>query len=467
MRATLVIFATALAGCSILVPGPDDFTYDLADAGADGGVDAGARIDAGNRDGGAETDSGPADAGPDAGCRAGELSCGGACTDTQMSVEHCGRCGAPCDPGWVCRSGECHDDPVQVSAAPNHTCARLGSGSVWCWGRNETGQLGVGDFSDSPVPRAVVDLEDAVDISAGGSPFGGWTGTTCAARESSEVWCWGRNDRGQVGDGTTDIRNRPTRVAGLSGAISVDTGGAYACAGLSPAPRMLCWGERPGTAGMTIDLPPAAIPGWPSSAAPATQIEASLTHACLVSDGVVYCWGENTQGQLGDGTTDSRAFASPVLGLDDVVQIAVNPGTTCARQSTGQVWCWGKEDFLGLGRTTTSAEPNPQRLPMVTAATGLFGGSHAFATCVTDTAGAIACWGVDLIEFARLGMPVMAPEPVTIAGTSDVTSVSVASHHACALTTDGISCWGGNASGQLGDGTTDTRLSPTHVVGLP
>lgn len=452
MRCASCIITIALAGCSILVPGPGDFTYDLADAGADGGADAGAPIDAGDRDGGTETDAGSTDAG----CATGERSCGGACVDVQNSNEHCGRCDGTCEPGWICREGGCHDDPVQVSSGPSHTCVRLASASLYCWGANDTGQLGAGDFTASSTPRRVMEVDDAVHVSAGGSPFGGFTGNTCAARRSGEVWCWGRNDAGQVGDGTMDTRNRPVRVVGVSGGLSVEVGLVSTCALLTALPRLVCWGDG---------ASPEPVPGAPIGA-PIDQLAVGATHACVLSEGRVHCWGNNAAGQLGDGSTTNRSTAFPVPGLEDIVEIAVSLASTCARASSGRVWCWGREDLLGLGRTSMSAEPDPQEVSALAGASRLYAGEFASGMCAADPGGDVSCWGKDLAETVRVGSDVYASTPTPLSALRGTTSLSIGVSHACAVIDRRVVCWGANGSGQIGNGSNDPSVDPTAVLGL-
>ncbi|MBX3272347.1 MAG: hypothetical protein KF729_18960 [Sandaracinaceae bacterium] len=460
----VLMLGAAAAGCSLLVASPDDYTYDLTDGAAparDAGPDAAPLPDAA-ADGAVPPDASP-DGGPDAGCVGAEQACGGACVDVQTDLSHCGRCDRACPERWSCRDSDCHDDVVSVSTAPSHTCAALASGAVFCWGKNETGQLGTGDFEDSLVPRRVVGIDDVTSVSVAGNTFGGWTGTSCATRRSGEVWCWGRNDRGQVGDGTLAPQNRPVRVTGVTAAVSVHTAFGYACARLSANPRIRCWGAFRNVAEPpTVDLEATQVSGVPLQ--PVSQLTTSDGHACFTTSGQVYCWGRNQMGQLGD-EGPSRDIAFPVSELVGVVQISSTSFGTCARLDGGEVRCWGRSDLLGVGRVEMVSEHEPQLV--IGEAAGLFGGPASLTTYAVGGASQVLYWGLDQPHFAAAMELRTVARPnayVEIEGLSDI---SVGLSHACSLHAGRVACWGSNAAGQLGDGTMEPRTAPTLVVPFP
>jgi alpha-tubulin suppressor-like RCC1 family protein len=440
----------SLSGCSLLVPGNDGLTPDLVDGG---------QVD---RDGGRDADVEP---GTDAGaaCEAGLTECGDGCVDTQSDLAHCGGCDSACAATDVCREGECFDPVVEVAAGTNHTCAVQASGAVWCWGKNETGQLGTGDFADSSVPRRVVDIDDAIGVTAAGRIFGGFPGVTCVHRSSGQAWCWGFNDSSQLGDATSDVRNRPVRAGSLEGVLRTETGLSGSCALRTADPNLLCWG------GLRTDGTPRTVPegilGLPLPPTRVVDLDMSNGHVCAVDDDEqLWCWGINDSGQLGDGTTTSRAAVARVVpDLTDVVEVATGLVSTCARQSSGQVWCWGMAQMLGVGMTGTDPVTSPQRVTSVSNAIRL----HADQTtmCAIRVDGSVWCWGRDILESERTGTEVMLPEPVELVGLHGSESLAGGFRHLCALTMDGeVVCLGDNGVGQLGDGTMEDRFEPAAVA---
>jgi alpha-tubulin suppressor-like RCC1 family protein len=193
--------------------------------------------------------------------------------------------------------------PVQVAARGSHTCALLETGQVQCWGDNSFGQLGTGASSSAPAPtpRLVVAIDDAVEVAAGSTH-------TCARRRSGEVWCWGSNAFGQVGDGTVrNERPQPTRAGSLTDATQLTAGVDHSCA-LDAAGAVWCWGNNTdGQLGIDNTVPGGVIemptPTRVASLDPADRIGAGDAHTCVrLAGGGYRCWGFNESGQLGDGT---------------------------------------------------------------------------------------------------------------------------------------------------------------------
>lgn len=438
------------SGCSLLVPGNDGLTPDLVDGGQ---VDRDAGRDTGVEPG---TDAGPA-------CESELTECGGDCVDTQTDLAHCGSCDNACAATDVCREGACFDPVVDVAAGPTHACVVRASGAVLCWGTNDFGQLGAGDFEWRKEPHTVADVDDAVGVSAGGLPIGGFNGITCVTRASGQVWCWGANGGGQLGDGTMELRNLPVRAGTLSSVVHAETGAGFSCARRAPVPQVFCWGS------VLLDGPvllePTAVSGLPCSPTSIDAVSVSARHACaLDGDGAVWCWGMNNLGQLGDATTDDSSAARPV-GLSGVVEVVTGLTHTCARQESGQVWCWGSAGQLGVGMSGMTAVSTPQELTTLPNATRIFSGSNALTTCALRPDGSLWCWGVDLVETVRTGTQTFNASPVEQTGFGAVNEVSVGFAYACALRPSGdVACWGENEHGQLGDGTMENRLLPTPVV---
>jgi alpha-tubulin suppressor-like RCC1 family protein len=306
----------------------------------------------------------------------------------------------------------------------SHTCAVKEDGTVRCWGSNAVGQLGngsggTGQFATSPVQ--VVGLTDAVAVAAG-------TSHTCAVRSTGALVCWGSNESGKLGDGTTDARFAPVAVLNTSGTALTGVVG----------------------------------------------VAAGDNHTCAVRvDGTVRCWGAKGSGKLGTGeaaiTAPSfRPTATAVVGLDDAVSVVVGRDHTCALRVTGSVACWGRNFFgqLGIGSSGAAEDSvlrsSPVAVPGLTDVTALAAGGHH--NCAVRANGVVRCWGNN--SFGQIGDGTTAtsrPSPTTVDTLGGVVRLALGFQHSCARRADGdVRCWGRNDSRQVGDLTTTNR--PTHVA---
>ncbi len=339
-----------------------------------------------------------------------------------------------------------------VTAGRTHSCAVTEQGEVMCWGSNVFGQGGK-NLGWAPVPvfgldagveKIDIDFDHACAVVSGGAK------------------CWGNNGFGQLGDGTKTHRPVPTNVSGLtSGVVDIGVGLRFSCA-LTVAGAVKCWGENAGVHSAV----PVVIPGLEQDI---RALSVGGGHACvLTTDHGVKCWGDNRFGQLGDGTTQSRNTPVDVIDLTGNVQ-AVTAGYshTCALMKDGGIKCWGLNGDGQLGDGTRESRTAPVdvlALPpaqMVTA-----GGDH---TCAITIAGALKCWGANHMGQLGNGSQDASSEPVDVAGlTRNVIAVDAGSAHTCAITTFGrTACWGENRNfGQLGNGTTGERFKPDDVIAL-
>ena len=244
---------------------------------------------------------------------------------------------------------------VSVSAGVSHTCAVLNNGTVQCWGNNASGKLGNGTIANSTTPIAVSGISTAVSVSAGNSH-------TCAALNNGTVQCWGLNQYGQLGNGTTTDSSTPVTVSGISTAVSVSAGVSHTCAVLSGG-TVMCWGYNYDGQlghGTTITLPPYGIstPVAVSGISTGVAVSAANAHTCAaLSDGTVKCWGDNSYGKLGNGTTTNSSVPVTASGISSAVAVSTGFFYTCAALSDGSAKCWGAS--LATARRPTHRPLSP------------------------------------------------------------------------------------------------------------
>ena len=356
---------------------------------------------------------------------------------------------------------------AQVSGGNSHTCALTTTGGVKCWGWNESGQIGDSTTrTERPTPVDVTGLGSGVTAIATGGYF------SCALTTAGGVKCWGMNVHGELGDGTTTNRSAPVDVTGLtSGVVAIAAGGSHACA-LTTAGGVKCWGwneyAQLGDDTATDRLTPVDVVGLGSGT---TAIAAGNNHTCaLTTAGGAKCWGFNSAGQLGDNTMTDRLIPTDVAGMGSgVTAIAGGWYQTCALTSAGGVKCWGENSSGQLGDGTTTDRLTPVDVM------GLGSGVTAidtgfFYTCALTMTGGIKCWGANNHGQLGDGTGVPKSSPVGVTGLdSGMAAISLGSGsgHACALTSTGeVKCWGENGYGQLGDNTGGAKLTPVDVVGL-
>lgn len=349
-------------------------------------------------------------------------------------------------------------EAVQISGGESHTCAVTVAHGVKCWGKNNFGQIGDGTKVDRYTPVDVVGLPaGVVSVSAGGSH-------TCAVTATGGVKCWGQNESGQLGNGTTTLALTPVVVANLSSVAAISAGVNHTCA-LTNSGAALCWGygQSLGDGGWVNKAYPVNVVGL---ATDVTSLSAGFGHTCAVTlSGGAKCWGANAHGQLGDGTKTSRFVPVDVTGLTaGVTSIAAGENFTCATTSNGGAKCWGRNNYYQLGDGTMLDRSIPADVQGL-AATAVSVDVGALHGCVLTVTGGVKCWGINSLAETGDGTQSARPTPVSVTGlTSGVTSIGAGNRHNCAvLSTGGAKCWGGGGYGAMGTGTGALALTPADV----
>lgn len=363
---------------------------------------------------------------------------------------------------------------AEIAARGRHTCIRRVGGTVECWGHNMYGELGTGGTGAAATAAVdVVGLTDAVELAAGH-----WH--TCARRAGGTVVCWGLNEHGQLGDGTTTDRHAPVEVVGLTDAVALGSGEWHTCAQRSSG-AWVCWGLNDHGQlgdGTTTDR---HAPVEVSGIGDAVELVGGGFHTCARREaGTVVCWGANDRGQLGDGTTETRSDPVTVVGLTDAVQLTASGeestgGHSCARRETGEIVCWGANDNGQLGDGTTTDRPVPVAVTGITDAIDVAagGGTSAAAetasghTCALREMGTV-CWGEG--GRGQLGNATMldssTPAWVESLGGGHQRIVAGSRHTCVFRVLWPVQCWGANSDGQLGNGSlTEGEAVPGNVLG--
>jgi len=305
---------------------------------------------------------------------------------------------------------------VALRSAWDTVCALSETGTLTCWGDGSQGQLGndrSGDEYSEESPVAVVGLDEVVDFSH--------SGAACAVRSNGSVWCWGGNDSGQLGFTSEacgpyavqldsiiyverDCEERPRQVPGIESALQVGVGTVHQCALLADE-SVVCWGSddtfgelgRGQTYSATPDVPAPVIGlGGVRKVAVGHYFTCALTNA-----GEVSCWGDNGQGGLGRGISSLDLYhdptPGPVVGLGKVTDLAVHYATACAVTEIGEVYCWGQTEFLleypDKPDQTSSVETAPVLIRYVSDAVQV--STQGYVTCAVQTTNALVCWGMN------------------------------------------------------------------------
>jgi len=291
---------------------------------------------------------------------------------------------------------------------------------------------------------------------------------TCAVTSKGAARCWGANEYGQLGNNSTTDSSTPVGVYGLGSKVkNITSGYLHSCA-LTTNGRVWCWGNNTygqlGNNSTTNSARPVAVAGLGRGV---RAIDAGWFDTCAITArGAVKCWGNNSYGQLGNNTTTSSLTPVQVHGLTRGAKaVSASYFHTCAITAKGAAKCWGNNSWGELGDNTANESAKPVGVYGLNKRVKQISAGYT-STCAVTTKGAAKCWGSNL--YGQLGdnSTTTTGKPVNVHGLgSGIKSVKAGGYHACALTTaGGVRCWGLNDEGQLGDNSTISSLKPVVVA---
>ena len=352
--------------------------------------------------------------------------------------------------------------PVQISVGTNHACVVMTSGVVQCWGEGSFGRLGDGDELDRDIPTPVLGLPQppgTVEAVVAG------TATSCAVTATLDVKCWGQ----WVGDGTsvTSVHTSAVETQPVATQVSAGWGGCALVHNGGLSTEVRCWGDdKNGEIGDGLTGVDAKSPRTVKNLSdPQYVTNGGADNCALVPNGGAWCWGYNGNGELGNGTKTSSNVPVPVSGLPlNLAQIAAGFDHTCALLKNGTVRCWGSNNHGQLGDGSTSDSTTPVA---VTGLTGVVQIAVADqATCALTSSGGAQCWGDNVEGELGNGTTTDSHVPVPVSGLSSAVSIGASDGTVCAgLSSGQVDCWGDNSVGELGNGTIGSPpISDTPVT---
>ena len=354
---------------------------------------------------------------------------------------------------------------LSVAGGSHYTCGIRADSSLWCWGWNAFHQLGDGTRTTRLRPERIGTSAGWAEVSAGQD-------STCAVKVDGSLWCWGNNDAGQLGTGDQHDAKMPRRVGTAKDWSRVSVGGdariSFACATKSDGTAW-CWGDDSygqlgdGTPGDRTLIPTevSANAGW-------STVSAGGEHTCgLSADGSAWCWGHGSHGELGDGELGpGHNVALPTRVVGSQIWASIVPGAdfTCGVTDVGSLWCWGSNDRgrLGIGDLGVGRVAEPRRLG--TASDWSAASAGSIHGCATKLDGTAWCWGWGAL--GQLGDRAWtdAPAPVRVQHSSTWTAVDLGEGHSCGIAAHrALWCWGEGGFGAVGDGTTENRSTPVRI----
>nr|WP_240546060.1 hypothetical protein [Paenibacillus artemisiicola] len=349
-----------------------------------------------------------------------------------------------------------------VAGGRGHGLALKQDGTVWAWGLNNYGQLGeYGQSYDRYTPIQVQRLSSVIAIAAGNEH-------SLALESDGTVWAWGNNSNGQIGDGSGRPglgHSAPIQIKNFSSVVAIDSGANYNLA-LKSNGTVWAWGDNSfgqlGDGTTNERHIPVQIQGLDSIVAISTGTEHSMA---LKTDGTVWAWGNNASGQLGDGSTTHRYAPVQVQGIHSAVSIATGGSHSLALKSDGTVWAWGNNSYGQLGDGNTAEQHAPVQVQGLASVTAMAAGVRGGHTLAVRSDGTVWAWGNNASGQLGDGSQINRSSPVQATHLDAVSAIASGTSHSYAVKSDGtVRSWGLNNYGQLGDGSKTSRFSPVPIA---
>jgi alpha-tubulin suppressor-like RCC1 family protein len=347
-------------------------------------------------------------------------------------------------------------------AAFAHTCV-VSNGRLACWGENQGLQLGVGDREPRSTAVWTAEFDDFVQVCAGEAH-------SCALRGDGPLFCWGENLHGELGVGDSDPRDRPTRV-GSTAFVRVACGGNASCA-IAPDGALFCWGDN--FEGQMGQGDPFRSPNHPRPVRVAPtlsfrDVSVGQGHVCAVTNnGELYCWGRNTTKQLGTGLDDEQLRTPTRVDRGQLYRaVAAGMSHSCAIARDGRLFCWGADSSGSLGLGTSEETEVPLPAQVSTDADYRSVRASWFHTCAVRGNGVLVCFGRNTEGQLGVSDTTQRNVPTRVGSDTQWTEVTTGQFHTCGIREGAVYCWGENDErNQLGLGAPGRRSEPT-AVSLP
>jgi len=376
--------------------------------------------------------------------------------------------------------------PVSIWGGAREVITLKSDGTVWTWGYNASGQLGIGTIVDSSIPVEVLGPGGSGHLSGIVAVMGGEQ-HNIALKSDGTVWTWGLNQEEQLGDGNTTNSSTPVQVSGLTSIVKLGSRGYHSVAVKSDG-TVWTWGSaRYGALGNGVDdsnndyLVPIEVAGVTN---PIMVTSGYMFSIALMQDHTLMAWGNNAEGEIGDGTTTNRLTPVPVPGINQVVWVSAGWTHVVAIRADGTVWTWGANNWQGafdcedtydnnslgffcgygmLGDGTENDHYTPEQVSGLSGAIMALGGDSSTSVLLKDG----TVWTFGSNGAGQLGVPSIYQSlvPVQVQGLCNAVYIMTRDFHNEALCTDGsLWSWGSGTSGELGNGTIANSAVPVQVT---
>jgi alpha-tubulin suppressor-like RCC1 family protein len=351
-----------------------------------------------------------------------------------------------------------------VSTGRDYTCAlKTSGGALYCWGTNTSGQIAAGpDIGNRDAPDTITGNATWTDITTAFRQ-------SCGIKSDGSAWCWGYDQQEQLGNGAAN-NNQPSPVAVTGGSVwkKISLGNMHGC-GIKSDDTLWCWGENSsGELGIGATGAPQADPVAVSGGGTWKHVTAGVGATCgIKSDDTAWCWGSDTSGKLGNGAAGNANAPALVTGGSTWKAISMGFYNSCGIKSDDTLWCWGNDGSGQLGNGATATD-QPDPVAVTGGATWKYiSVSYSYA-CGIKSDDTAWCWGYDGMQQLGNGAPVAnQPDPVAVNGGGTWKKISTGFQTTCGIKSDDTAwCWGSDGTLMIGNGAiTGLQDSPVQVIG--